>query len=550
MAADILERIVADRRRRLDSADSGSCGYTQGLDLPAERPAALPVLSFPGPVICEIKRRSPSRGAIAAGLDPVERAESYRLAGATSVSVLTEEAYFSGSLADLVAVKRAFPDVAVLRKDFLLDERDVEVSWRAGADAILLIAAILDADQLDRLARKARELGLVALVEIHNREEMDKIRPLEPSLLGINSRDLRTFRVDLLEPLTLATEVDWPCRLVFESGIFHREDARLARDGGFSSVLVGEAVVREPERVGMLVEEMLSGDGRAGRAERPGKAGRLKRARGVPAAPADFWVSIARRRADRTGDTCGVVAAREVGRRRSLVKICGICNVEDALLARDLGADVLGMIYAKSPRTAPAGLARMIRDAGIDLPLVGVVLEGNRLLAGHTGYSGTVQDNEKLLAAAQADLKAGLLSALQLHGSSDPEDAATYGWPVYTAVRFTSIGEVSGVIKKIRTPRFLVDAYDPKAPGGTGRVVETEILRKVTEELQQRPHGALWLAGGLNPETIGPAVTAWQPELIDASSGLEQEPGRKDPRKLRRFFAAVDTAFETVTKRK
>ena len=502
MKRDILERIVADRRAR---STAGAGARSQGLALPAERPKELPVVPFPGPVICEIKRRSPSRGNLAVDLDPVKRAGVYRAAGAQAVSVLTEEAYFSGSLADLVAVKRAFPDLAVLRKDFLLDEEDVVVSWRAGADAILLIAAILEVEELGRMAQLARKLGIAALVEVHDTDELAKVAPLKPELIGINSRDLRTFRVDMLSPLAVAAQVDWDCRLVFESGVFYREDVRLAWDGGFSSVLVGEAVVRDPGRVQMLVEES--------EAARPG---------GSVRSGSSFWKDIATRR--RVAGSGAVP--------RPLVKICGVCRVEDALLARDLGADVIGMIYAVSPRTAPAGLAGKIQEAGVNLPLVGVVLEGRP------------GENAELLERAQEDLEAGVLSALQLHGDSSAGEALQYGWPVYKAVRFSSVDEARDTVPLLRTPRFLIDAFDPKAPGGTGRTVEEGILAAATELLQQRPQGALWLAGGLNPETVENAVVRWRPELIDASSGLESEPGKKDPTRMREFFEAIDRVCE------
>ena len=384
MPADILNRIVADRRARLAAR-----GPSQGVALPLpplaaalpdsldarpepDRPPAPlsgrfrspggahrrrpPAGAFPGPVICEMKRRSPSRGDLAAEADPVERAGRYRAAGCDSVSVLTEEDHFSGTLADLIAVKQAFPDLAVLRKDFLLATEDVHVSWRAGADAVLLIAAILSREELAAMIAETDRLGMAALVEIHDRDELRTIAPLQPPLVGINSRDLRTFRVDLLEPLALAAEIDWPCRLVFESGVFHREDVRLARDGGFSAVLVGESVVRDPARVTSLVDEM-------------GTAGPAPRATGVhPAPPTDasgFWPWLAARR----------TARATASPYRPLVKICGITSVADAMLAVDLGADLLGLIYAESPRTAPERLAAEIRAAGVTVPLVAVVLE-------------------------------------------------------------------------------------------------------------------------------------------------------------------------------
>ncbi|MFP4211696.1 MAG: bifunctional indole-3-glycerol phosphate synthase/phosphoribosylanthranilate isomerase, partial [Alkalispirochaeta sp.] len=535
---DILARIVEDRRRRI-----AAVGHAQGLEelidggggansaaagagagIAAGAGTHAPAVPFPGPVICEVKRRSPSRGDLAADADPVERAGLYRAAGATSVSVLTEEDHFAGSLADLIAVKRAYPDLAVLRKDFLLDEEDLRVSRRAGADAVLLIAAILDRPTMARLLAEAERLGLAALVEVHNEAELELVAPLRPKLLGINSRDLRTFRVDLLGPVALSERIDWECRTVFESGVFGRAEARLARDAGFGSVLVGEAVVKDPRRVSVLVEEMN---------RNPGDA---RRGRG-PAGPSagSFWTEIARRRRER----------RLEAPLRPLVKVCGITNIEDARLAVDLGADLLGLIYATSPRTAPEGLAKELRAAGITVPLVGVVVEPE-MLPGIAGAA--VPEAIVFLSRARADLRAGYLSALQLHGASPPENALEFAWPAYTAVRFRTPGEATTTIPRIVTPRFLVDAYDSRAAGGTGHSVSREIMDTVTTAIDEGPHGALWLAGGLNPDTVTDAIRRWHPELIDASGGLEAEPGRKDPDRLRAFFAAVDAASRDDSK--
>lgn len=495
MQADILHRIVARRRERI-AAD----GPAQGVDLPATRPAELPIQPFPQPLICEIKRRSPSRGALAAEVDPVERAAAYRAAGAGAVSVLTEQDHFSGSLADLIAVKRAYPDLSVLRKDFLLEPIDVEVAWRAGADAVLVIAGILAGDEIAALLEAAARYRLTALVEIHDREDLEKIRALQPGVVGINSRDLRTFRVDLLTPPALLQEIDWQCQVVFESGVFYREDVELARDAGFAAVLVGEAVVREPARVRELAQVM---------------AGPTPQTVPSPAAESGlpFWTAVAvHRERLRAGGN------RQV---RPLVKICGITTVEDALLAQELGADLLGIVYAPSTRRGPEGLARRLREAGITVPLVAVVVE--------PGTDGHVE-------RAQQDRAAGWISALQLHGDADVARAGEYGSPYFKAVKPATPAEAGKMVTAARSIRLLVDARHPTLAGGTGQQVDPEILAAVQVALAERPHGALWLAGGLGADNVAEVVAAHQPELIDASSRLEEEPGRKDPTLLRQFF--------------
>mgnify|MGYP006276434779 FL=1 len=508
MRADILDRIVESRRKRIATE-----GPEQGLDLPAERPADFPLRPFPGPVICEIKRRSPSRGDLAAALDPVQQASRYYQGGAQAVSVLTEQDHFRGSLADLRNVKAAFPDLAVLRKDFLLAPEDVAVAWRAGADAILLIAAILSSRELSELLAAAEGYGLAALVEIHDHHDLDVIRPVRPALVGINSRNLRTFQVDTLAPLALGRAIDWPCRMVFESGVFWPEDVAAARDGGFTSVLVGEAVVKDPERVQLLSSAME----RPQTSEPPQTVAAPATADALP-----FWSAL---------------ASRRQGDRRPLVKICGITNREDAQRAVELGADLLGLVYAASPRTAGANLARELREAGIEVPLVAVVVEPETTVALEAAQP---DENVVLLRSAQGDLAAGYLSALQLHGAARPEAALQFGWPYYRAVRPGDPADARVMIMNSRSPRTLVDARHPTLAGGSGRQVHPETVEAVIAANRERGRGALWLAGGLAPENVGAVVAAYRPELVDASSRLEAQPGRKDPRRMEQFFVEIE----------
>jgi indole-3-glycerol phosphate synthase/phosphoribosylanthranilate isomerase len=190
---EILSQIVERRRGRLRVE-----GYALGCHVPRIRVA--PLVPFGGDpfLITEIKRRSPSKGWIARDLSAASHAALYRREGSINISVLTEEDHFAGSLDDLMAVKMTVPDAAVLRKDFLLDEEDVEVSYRAGADAVLLIARILSAAELEKLYAKARRLGMEALVEVYDEEDVRKAARVRPSLTGINSRNLARFTTDLV----------------------------------------------------------------------------------------------------------------------------------------------------------------------------------------------------------------------------------------------------------------------------------------------------------------------------------------------------------------
>jgi indole-3-glycerol phosphate synthase/phosphoribosylanthranilate isomerase len=313
-------------------------------------------------------------------------------------------------------VKERFPHLAVLRKDFLLDEADLEVSARAGADAVLLLAALHDGPALGRLCRRARELGLAALVEVHDRAEVERAREARPELTGVNSRDLGSFRVDPLVPLALRPAIDWETTLVYESGVRAAEGVLLARSGGFDAVLVGEAAVRSPEAVASLAAAL-----------------------GSPLAARGFWARLTR--------------ARRPG--RPLVKVCGITRAQDARLAASLGADLLGFVLAPSPRRAqPALLAEL---AGLRVPKVGVV----------TDAAGAAQARELL--------EAGLLDALQLHGEERPEDCLAAGFPYFKALRLREPADAERA-GEYGCPRVLADAWSAEARGGTGRRVPEELV--------------------------------------------------------------------------
>ena len=198
-------------------------------------------------VIAELKRRSPSKGEIRPGFDPLACAKAYADAGAAAISVLTDEQYFGGSLAYLGLVRRQV-GVPLLRKDFLIDPYQVDEARAAGADAVLLIARALDGAALRALRERAAALGLDALVEVHDAAEVDAALAAGADLVGINNRDLATFTTDLavterLAPRLAAAGVV----VVAESGIFTYDDVCRLEGAGAHAVLVGEALMREPD---------------------------------------------------------------------------------------------------------------------------------------------------------------------------------------------------------------------------------------------------------------------------------------------------------------
>jgi indole-3-glycerol phosphate synthase / phosphoribosylanthranilate isomerase len=469
----ILAEIVAHRKKRV-AAD----GPSEGIVLPLEREQS--VVPFPEKkfLICEVKRRSPSKGPINTGLDPVKQAVLYSSSGAGAVSVLTEEEYFGGSLRDLMAIKKACPNVPVLRKDFLLTRDDIKVSYLAGADAVLLIASILTKKELADLYTYAKELKMEVLFEVHDGEDVRKAETIKPCFTGINTRDLKTFTIDKTLPLTMARQITWDTSLVYESGIGSREDALLAGSSGFAAALVGEAVVCNPDLVPVLSEALLEGAHIAG--------GR------------SFWQELYGRR------------------RRPFIKICGLCCIEDVLYADKLGADILGFILAPSPRKTGYDFVASLPEtralkAGV------VVLE--------KGRTALPEDAARLVSV-------GKLDVIQFHGDEQPGDCADIAFPYYKALRIRD-RQSAERIKTYRCPRILADTYVQGAAGGTGKTMSGSLIKTVGK------NGPLWMAGGIGADNVAALIQEYSPELIDASSRLEERPGKKNPALLDKFFKEV-----------
>ena len=203
-------------------------------------------------IIAEFKRRSPSKGMIREGANPIEIARAYFAGGAVAMSVLTEEDYFAGSLNDLRQVKSAV-DLPVLRKDFIVEEYQVYESAAAGADAILLIVAALDDESLVRLRRLAEEeLQMDALIEAHTSDEMKRAVACGAKLIGVNNRDLRTFEVSLDTSLQLAREAPGDALLISESGLKNAADLQRLYDAGYRGFLIGETLMRADDPAAAL----------------------------------------------------------------------------------------------------------------------------------------------------------------------------------------------------------------------------------------------------------------------------------------------------------
>lgn len=203
-------------------------------------------------LIAEIKQASPSRGVLVQDFDPLRLARIYQENGAAAISVLTDERYFQGCLAHLQAIARLQPRVPLLRKDFTCDPYQVYEARAAGADAMLLIAAYLDPASLRDLHTLISELGMAALVEVHSRAELEAVLADDPSLVGINNRDLRDFNVRLETTLELRPLVPAEVCLVAESGIHMPADVSRLAEAGVDAILVGEALVKAADIAGKV----------------------------------------------------------------------------------------------------------------------------------------------------------------------------------------------------------------------------------------------------------------------------------------------------------
>jgi indole-3-glycerol phosphate synthase len=266
-----LAEIVARTRARLEVARRAqpleqlvATASTPGVRRPFEA-----ALSRAGRVnvIAEFKRRSPSRGAIRTDLHPVHVAQSYEVGGAVALSVLTEEEFFGGSLFDLQQA-RAATLLPTLRKDFIVDAYQIWEASLAGADAVLLIVAALSDAELRGLAATAMEAGLDALVEVHDRRELDRALAAGARIVGVNNRDLSTLRVSLATSLELGPAIPDAVVAVAESGIRTGADVCALRDAGFDAFLVGEHLMRAPDP-GAALEALLT---EAGEPPRTGEA--------------------------------------------------------------------------------------------------------------------------------------------------------------------------------------------------------------------------------------------------------------------------------------
>lgn len=511
----ILDEIVEKRKE-----DIKKYGVELGAEVPSQRMRGItPFLAEKGAVL-EIKRASPSKGNIAPQLDAAHTAEMYSLAGAAAISVLTETHYFKGNLNDLMTVCGAVDSFAartgksapaVLRKDFLLYPEEIDVAYKCGADAVLLIARILDDKMLFAMVKKCRELGISALLELRLDDDLRKLAlvvkeyGIENIVCGVNSRDLSNFTIDLLTPAGMLNEIrriaSENASVIFESGIRTPSAAAFAGSMGFAGILLGEAAARNPQNASLLVSAFENAE---------------------TTRNATQWLSFA--------DSVYKKNHSDGTKRKPFVKICGITNTEDALKAAEYGADFLGFIFcAESPRNVNAQTVRTVKKAlltknSFSVPKIVCVI--------------TECDSAEGRAAIEL-VKDGTADFLQLHGKNAIEqffsDKELTSLAHYTAINVGAQSDISEIdsLREAGEPRILIDAQAAGKLGGTGRQIERDLCKKVAEKTK------LWLAGGISAENVRTIIQELEPELIDVNSGVESAPGKKDIQKLKTFFSQL-----------
>jgi tryptophan synthase beta chain len=488
----VLDEIAA--RRREDVRD---------LQLPdprAPRPEPRDVvdrLAAPGlHLIAEVKRRSPSAGDISTDDDVVARARAYEAGGAAAISVLCEPHWFGGSIDDLRAV-RAAVRVPVLAKEFVVDARQLDVVRAAGADLVLLLAALHPPKRLATLVDRSRRLGLEPLVEAHDEREIAAALDTGALLIGLNNRNLRTLEVDPERAERLLADVPGDRLVIAESGV--RDPATIARwrAAGFDAALVGEALMR------------------ASNAEAVARA----------------FVSAGRPPADPAN-----VA------RTALVKICGITDAEGLVAAVAAGVDAIGLnVVPGTPRALDlrdlrrlALLARTAAPLGRP-PLVVAI---------------TADIDDAPLDAAVAEAHPDVI---QLSGAEPPERVAALlraGHRVWKVLHIPADGTAADappVVDRARAylaagaERLLLDTAGGLHPGGTGRRAAADMAAAIAREVP------VVLAGGLDAANVASALRAVPAIGVDVASGVELPrrdgtPPRKDRRKVALFVKRARAA--------
>jgi len=476
---------IAERREAEVGRELGAATYRKLADAAAEfsagpgnapRPIAER-LAAPGlHLIAEVKRRSPSAGAIAVGADPVALARAYEAGGAAAISVLCEPHWFGGSVADLRAVRIAVK-LPILAKEFVVDERQLPLLRAAGADLVLLLASILSPKKLARFADLACELGLEPLVEVHDERELDAALATRARLIGLNNRNLRTLKVDPDHCLRLRPLVPDDRLVVGESGVGEPRTLVGWRAVGVDAALIGEALMRSAD----------------------------------PASAARAFVNA--------GAVPHDIAAEA---RRPLVKICGVTDQEGILAALRSGADAIGLnLVPGTPRALTLAEASWLATLAREAATVG---SRPRIVA--VFADATAAEIEAAITAFAPD-------AVQLSGDEPVSAVAAIRRPVWKVLHLPAV-EVAA--EAPRAPalaieagksfiaagveRLILDTAGGPFAGGTGKQISRRVAAAVAREIP------VMLAGGLDPSNVAAAMLEVPAVGADVASGVEVRVGR------------------------
>ena len=488
----ILDDIVAATKRRVaqeKEALSPDDLRAQVVKLPISRDfpfeQALQAQDFN--FICEVKKASPSKGVIAEHFPYVDIAKDYERAGAAAISVLTEPDFFQGSpqyLQDIVAAV----DIPVIRKDFIIDDYQIYQAKLWGASAILLICACLDVATLTRFRELADSLGLSALVEAHDQEEVKKAIDCGARIIGVNNRNLKDFTVNVQNSINLRQYAPKNVIFVSESGLETPADIERLRQHDIHAALMGETFMRSHDKVATLAH--LYGPLRNPSEEHP------------------------------------VEAASNQVPYRPTVKFCGISSLDTIPALQEAQPDYVGFVFADSPRQVTPQKARQLVKA----------LHTTCALAGRTcHYIKTVGVFVNAAVEEVVDIANEVgLDVIQLHGDESEEYIEELREQTEKEIwKALSVKSRQDVLAWVYSDAdcLLLDAYHPRVRGGSGKTFDWEVLK----DFHEKPY---ILAGGLNEFNLARAIRTVRPAGIDMSSGLEVD-GKKDKDTIQRVGAIL-----------
>ena len=532
----ILEKIHQQRLK--DVAASKATPGTTPLDLTTllslhVSPPLIPLLprlrQIPDrpALMAEIKRASPSKGDIAPTANAAQQALTYALAGASVISVLTEPTWFKGSLLDMRLARQAIDSLpnrpAILRKDFIIDEYQIQEARLHGADTVLLIVAMLPVPRLKLLYKCAKGLGMEPLVEVNNAEEMQAALDLGARVIGVNNRNLHDFEVDMGTTTRLADMVkQHDVVLCALSGIKSNEDVRGYTEQGVKAVLVGESLMRADDPA-VFIRHLLDLPERV----------------------------------------------REEKAYQPLVKICGVRSPDVALAAANAGADLLGLVFAPhSKRFVTLEEATRISTSIRQRRATGdIVTETPSMMppANVPWFNMHAERLSKTIARSRPLLvgvfqkqsldeilcavSVAQLDIVQLHGSEPLEWARHIPVPVIRAFHVKSGAENESLIDIARPGLHefvLLDSVrdakegEEALSGGSGKVLDWEAIKAAVEDVGETQKMPVIVAGGLSPENVKAVVAIAKPWAVDVSGGVENEDGSsKDIAKIKAFVHAA-----------